>query len=114
MLTYQWKANSNAAPFFSDPSEGFIEAATPMDALKKVVAEYDHPCGLFSVAIYEPSPENPILARYLSIRAATQAKAPIGLTKWEGDILYVNGKKIPLAEKEVWEDLTQGKKEANP
>ena len=29
MNTYQWKANSNAAPFFSDPSDGFIEAESP-------------------------------------------------------------------------------------
>ena len=104
MPVYQWKANSNAAPFFSDPSDGFIEARTPMKALKEVVENYDHSCGLFSAIILDPSPKNPVLARYLSRRAATQNNAPVGLTKWEGNKLYVNGKEIPLVE-EVWEEV---------
>lgn len=104
MPTYQWKANSNAAPFFSDTSEGFIDDETPMDALEKVVSEYDHPCGLFAVVILEPTPANKILARYLSKRAATQDKAPCGLTKWAGDNLYVDGKLIPLVD-EVYEEV---------
>lgn len=105
MNIYQWKANSNAAPFFSDPSDGFVEAEAPMEALKKVVAEYDHPRGLFSAVVLEPSPKNPVLARYLSRRAATQMKAPCGLTKWEGDNLYVGGKLIPLEREEVFEEV---------
>lgn len=105
MKTYQWKANSNAAPFFSDPSEGFIDAEGPMEALKKVVADYTHPCGLYAATILEASPDNHVLARYLSNRAATQAKAPNGMTKWEGDTLYVNGKEIPLRD-ELWEEVT--------
>jgi len=71
MTTYQWKANSNSAPFFSDPSEGFIEADDPMTALRKVVSDYEHSCGFFSAVILEPTPENPVVARYLSARAAT-------------------------------------------
>jgi len=106
-MTYQWKANSNSAPFFSDPSEGFIEADNPMAALRKVVSDYKHSCGLFSAVILEPTPENPVVARYLSARAATVGKAPSGLTQWKGDDLYVDGVKIPLVE-EVFEEVSDG------
>lgn len=104
MTVYQWKANSNAAPFFSDPSEGFTEAQTPMEALRKVVESYDHSLGLFSAVVLEPSPKNPVLARYMSARAATQEKAPAGVHKWVGDDLYVDGVKIPLQE-EIFEEV---------
>lgn len=108
MAVYQWKANSNAAPFFSDPSEGFTEAQAPMEALRKVVEDYSHPLGLFSAVILEPSPKNPVLARYMSARAATQERAPGGVYKWEGNDLYVNGVKMPLQE-EVFEEVNNGK-----
>jgi hypothetical protein len=98
MNIYQWKANSNAAPFFSDLSEGFMEEESPMAALRKVVKNYNHPCGLFSAVILEPTPENRVLVRYLSKRAATQDKAPCGVTRWDGDRLFVNGVEIPLEE----------------
>ena len=104
METYQWKANSNAAPFFSDSSEGFINAESPMEALHKVVAGYTHPCGLFAATISLPTPENPVVARYLSARAATAEEAPSGLTKWVGDILYVDEIEIP-ASKEIYEKV---------
>lgn len=104
MPTYQWKANSNAAPLTSDPSEGFIDADSPMDALREVVASYDHPLGLYSAVILEPTPENSVVARYLSARAATVRKAPVGLTKWEGDDLYVDGVRVTPAE-EIFEEV---------
>lgn len=91
---FQYHANSNAAPFVSDTSEGFIEATDPMAALEKVVQDYKHPAGLFAATISEPTPENPTLARYLSARAATSQAAPCGLTEWKQDGLYVDGKKI--------------------
>ena len=95
MTEYFIVANSNAAPFFSDPGEGFIEAETPTEALKEVVTNYKHSLGLFSATINEPSPENPVLAMYLSPRAHTQNKAPCGLHRWEGDTLIVNDKEQP-------------------
>jgi hypothetical protein len=49
---------------------------------------------LFAAVIKEPSSGNPVLARYLSARAATQVAAPCGMTKWEEDGLYVDGKRI--------------------
>jgi hypothetical protein len=75
MTVYHYQANSNAAPFFSDPSDGFVEANTPMDALKKVVSEYTHPCGLFAANIEtcEPTPKK--LARFLCASAVAQQKA---------------------------------------
>lgn len=99
---YQWETNSNAAPFFSDTDSGFIEATDPESALKDVIKNYKHPCGLFAVVIKEPSPSNPVVARYLSDRAATQEEAPCGLTEWREDGLYVDGKKVP-AKKEKYE-----------
>ncbi|MBI1973084.1 hypothetical protein HYS50_03695 [Candidatus Woesearchaeota archaeon] len=92
--TFQYETNSNAAPFVSDTGRGFIEAADPMVALEDVVKTYDHPAGLFAAVIRAPTPENPILARYLSARAATQEAAPCGLTQWKQDGLYVNDKKV--------------------
>jgi hypothetical protein len=99
---YQWVTNSNAAPFFSDTDTGFIEATDPESALKEVVKNYKHPCGLYAAVIKEPSPENPVVARYLSNRAATTEDAPCGLTEWKKDGLYVNGKKMS-DKKERWE-----------
>jgi len=92
--TFQYVTNSNAAPFVSDTGSGFIEATDPMVALEDVVKTYDHSAGLFAAVIRAPTPENPILARYLSARAATQEAAPCGLTQWRQDGLYVDDKRI--------------------
>ena len=93
--TYQYMTHSNAAPFVSDTNSGFIEATSPKAALEEIVRNYKHPAGLYSAAILEPSPANPILARYLSGRAAIQNAAPTGLHEWKEDGLYVDGKKVP-------------------
>lgn len=45
-------SNSFAAPFFSDPSSGFVSADTPEQAMEKFVKEYKHPCGLYSAALF--------------------------------------------------------------
>src|SRR3989338_6326079 len=92
--TFQYVTNSNAAPFVSDTGSGFVEATDPMAALEDVVKAFDHPAGLFAAVIRAPTPENPILARYLSTRAATQEAAPCGLTQWKQDGLYVDDKKV--------------------
>lgn len=99
---FQYVINSNAAPFFSDRDSGFIEATDPMTALKEVVRNYKRPAGLFAAVIKEPTPKNPVVARYLSARAATQAAAPSGETEWRKDSLYVNNKKVP-EKQEVYE-----------
>jgi hypothetical protein len=75
MTVYHFKANSVAAPFFSDPSDGFIEEATAMKALEKLVREYTHPCGLFSAVIESCEPKPKMLARYLSASAVAQQTA---------------------------------------
>lgn len=92
---FQFITNSNSAPFFSDTDDGFVKADDAMSALKDVVKNYKHPCGLFSAVICEPSPKNPVLARYLSARSATAKSAPSGLTEWREDGLYVNDKRVP-------------------
>ncbi len=104
---YQWITHSNAAPFVSDVESGFIEAATPKAALEDILKKYRHPAGLFSAAILEPSPANPLLARYLSPRAATQHYAKTGLHEWRDDGLYVDGKKVPERQ-EIYEILRGG------
>ncbi len=92
--TFHYITTSNGAPC-SDTNRGFVEAADPMAALEEVVKAYDHPAGLFAVDIRAPTPENPLLARYLSAKAATQEAAPDGSTIWRQDGLYVDGKKVP-------------------
>jgi hypothetical protein len=92
--TYQYVTNSNAAPFVSDTDSGFIESADPMSALEEIVQNYRHPAGLFAAVIKAPTPKNPVLARYLSARAATQESGGCGSHEYKEDGLYVNGKKV--------------------
>jgi hypothetical protein len=105
---YQWVTRSNAAPFVSDTDSGFIESTDPMSALEKIVKSYRHPAGLFSAAVLLPTPENPILARYLSSRAATQDAAPCGMSQWKQDGFYVDDKKVP-EKKEAYELVKGGR-----
>lgn len=46
-------ANSFAAPFFSDSSEGYQNGTDARDALEKFAAGYKHPCGLYSADAFE-------------------------------------------------------------
>ena len=75
MKTYYYQTNSKAAPFFSDTNKGFVEAESAMEALKKIVSGYTHPCGLFSAAIMLPEPSEKVVARFLSASAVAQQKA---------------------------------------
>lgn len=50
---YFIRANSFAAPFFSDESSGYMMASTPQEALEKYAKAYKHPCGLYAAACYE-------------------------------------------------------------
>lgn len=99
---FQYVTISNAAPVFSDVDSGFTKAKDPLRALEQLVKTYTHPAGLFAAVIKDPTPENPVLARYLSARAATQEAAPPGLKEWRDDGLYVDGKKMPEGQ-EVYE-----------
>jgi len=89
MPVYFWETNSNAAPFFSDPNSGFIEAETAMDALKEVVEKYDHPCGLYAAIVKACEPKSKVLARYLSAKAVATEEA---IKQTEGGIIKENGK----------------------
>jgi hypothetical protein len=53
MAEYFIAARSFAAPFVSDESTGFAEAATPVAALEQFAARYTHPCGLYAAEAYE-------------------------------------------------------------
>lgn len=52
-MEFFYRANSKAAPFFSDTSEGYVEAKNAIEAAHKVRKDYSHPCGLFALNIYE-------------------------------------------------------------
>lgn len=95
--TYFFEATGWAHPFvlehYPSHNTGFVEAREPMEALMKVIANNGGlPIELFKVYIKEPSPEQAIKARYLSVRAATLESAPDLLKqfpevlgKWEDD-----------------------------
>lgn len=62
-------ANSFAAPFFSDTNEGYVEAESAENALRKFVDGYKHPAGLYAAGAY-PSADamkkgQPALAKWL-------------------------------------------------
>lgn len=48
MAEYFITARSCAAPFFSDPSDGYVEAPTAHEALRRFKKSYKHPAGLFA------------------------------------------------------------------
>ena len=52
MKEYYVVAHSFAAPFVSDTSKRFVCGETPGGALTQFVANYEHPCGLYSAAIF--------------------------------------------------------------
>jgi hypothetical protein len=73
VVEFYIEANSFAAPFFSDQSHGYVEAASPADALLQFAADYKHPCGLYAAVAYSSADarnkgEEP-LARWLSNQA---------------------------------------------
>ncbi|MBA7614738.1 hypothetical protein ES703_22007 [subsurface metagenome] len=53
MPEYFIVANSFAAPFFSDTSEGYFRGKNPKDVMHRFIAQYEHPCGLYSANLYE-------------------------------------------------------------
>ncbi len=74
---------------------GVVQSTDPMVALKEVVMSYARPSEVFSAKTMAPTSEQPVLARFLSTRAATQEVAPRGEAKWREDGLYVDGMKVP-------------------
>lgn len=73
MAEYFVKANSFAAPFFSDESTQFIEATTAKEALERFASNYTHPCGLYAAAVWAHSDDfhkgRPALAKWISNHA---------------------------------------------
>jgi hypothetical protein len=98
-------ARSFAAPFVSDESEKYVEAATPSEALESFAATYSHPCGLYAAEAwknadaYHKSKEP--LARWLSNHARAMHEATAGLSGYSvlghgpGNF-EVNGKRIRI------------------
>lgn len=85
------RANSFAAPFFSDESTGYIEARTPEDALLGYAESYSHPAGLYAALCYASADamhkgEEP-LARWLCNHeiAKRELTANLGAYSYLGD-----------------------------
>ncbi len=95
MDTYYYVTNSNSAPMFSDTDNGFVKADSSMEALKSIVKKYTHPSGLYAAAIYECSPKQKMLARYLSSRANT-LDGVTGRVFCEGNKITVDDKRLKL------------------
>ena len=76
MPEYFVVANSNAAPFWSDTTKEFVEAASPEEALNAFVQTYSHPAGLFAAQVYRDAnayeKRDDPLVRWLSERAHKQ------------------------------------------
>lgn len=71
---------SNAAPFFGDTDEKFIEAANPAEAVRLTRANYKHPAGLYALSVYSDAnsyhKRQPPLAQWLSPRARVRDGLP--------------------------------------
>lgn len=52
MPEYFVVAKSFAAPFVSETDESYVDGETPEAALEAFAAEYKHPAGLYSAALY--------------------------------------------------------------
>lgn len=70
MTEYFIIANSFAAPFFSDTSNGYVLADTPQNALLKFIKKYKHPAGLFAAIVFNNADDyhknKPHLVRWMS------------------------------------------------
>lgn len=53
MRRFKVVTKSFAAPFFSDTDVCYVWAWNAIKALEKCVARYDHPCGLYSAAVFK-------------------------------------------------------------
>jgi len=102
--TYYWQANSVAMPFFSDSSSGFVEAETPMEALKKEVKRYGEK-HLYAMTISSCEPKPKLLARYLSVKAIATSKA----SKLTESTILKEGDKIRIRKegKDVWFKISE-------
>jgi hypothetical protein len=74
MKEFFFVANSNAAPFFSDTTTGFVKAETAKEALKKAVGEYQHSCGLYALYIHANANDYHKGKQYLARHLSKEAK----------------------------------------
>lgn len=100
MTEFYIEANSFAAPFFSDQSNGYVEAADAAEALLKFAADYSHPCGLYAAVAYTSADacnkgEKP-LARWLS-NQAQRLQGVTGSIRFDGPGRgEINGERIEI------------------
>ena len=102
---FKYQAKTGVLPPEFTTYTGHIRSTGPMAALEELVSSFANPSRVFSAEIRAPTLGQPVLARYLSARAATQEAAPSG-ARWREDGLYVDGKKVP-ERPEVYELVQQ-------
>lgn len=91
-------ANSNAAPFVSDQSTGFVTGNSPEGALLHFAYTYRHPCGLYAADLYADATAYHKGAKPLASWrcnreiAATKAMERDGAVSLDGDL--INGKVV--------------------
>lgn len=94
-------AASFAAPFVSDSSTHYVQAATPAAALEQLAQVYRHPCGLYAAQAYRSADAfhkgEKYLARWLSnhARAIEEAKATVYRSDGPGE-LTLDGIRHPV------------------
>jgi len=96
MPEYFIVANSFAAPFFSDRSEEYIRGKNPENGMHHFMAQYEHPCGLYSANLYKNADayhkgEKP-LCRYLCNLELEKQR----LTKGKGSYSFLHSSRNDL------------------
>lgn len=103
MNSFRLEFASNGYPF-SDHSHTNVDAQTATEALKKGMADYKHPAGLYAAIALDA--KGKIRARWLSSRAATAMDAPCGMLQWKGNQLFCSDKPVPT-QPERWEEFPE-------
>jgi hypothetical protein len=101
------RANSFAAPFFSDESTHYVEADTPEAALEALAADYSHPAGLYAAVAYATADafhkgEEPLAQwlcnKALLIQEQTADKGAASIYSPDAEHVEISGEKFELAD----------------
>jgi len=83
-----------------------------MEALRSIVENYSHPCGLYAAIVCDPTPKQKTLARYLCpVAHLIKKRDPTSIlhTHEKGvEILYLGGRggeRVTEFGDPLWEDL---------
>ena len=88
MKEYFVVTNSFAAPFVSDTDEQYVKGKSPKDALKKIVQNYTHPCGLYAANLQKNADAKYKGEEPLVKWICNQALMIMNITKKKGSYSY--------------------------